>query len=445
MMRLLTAGLALAVSSGAAGAQAAPDAAPGWRFDAAGSVRLRYESLGGQFRAGGSGGDQQIALRTLLQAEARRGGVAFVGEAIDSRAYLDDAGSPLSTSIVNAADVLQAHVSLDLPPLADTGVSAQARLGRMTIDMGSRRLVGRNGFRNARNAFTGVELRLDGLGGWDAHGFYTAPVVVRPRDRAALADNEAAFDEAAEDRRFWAVSLARPGGETAPDLEVYLYGLDDGDGGDPGAAGRRLLTPGARLHRPPQAGRFDYEAEVAGQLGERAGADVRAATAHLHVGYTFDAPWRPRLALEYELATGDDPANADFERFDPLFGLRRTDFGQTGIHGPLRRQNVEAFGVRAQFDQGRLDGRLLVKAARLESASDVWAGAGVVDPDGRSGDRLGVHVSTRLRWEAAPGRLLLETGGAWFARGRFAETAPNRGADEDPLYGYVMATVPLAL
>jgi len=36
-----------------------------------GEIRTRFETLGGQFRANGKGGDQLMALRTLLRPAAR--------------------------------------------------------------------------------------------------------------------------------------------------------------------------------------------------------------------------------------------------------------------------------------------------------------------------------------------------------------------------------------
>ena len=86
--------------------------APDW-LTIRGEVRARYETLDGQFRARGSGSDQALALRTLILAEANLKainlpGVTFGGEVQDARLELDDAGTPLSTSNVNAFDMLQA-------------------------------------------------------------------------------------------------------------------------------------------------------------------------------------------------------------------------------------------------------------------------------------------------------------------------------------------------
>ena len=70
-----------------------------------GETRARFETLGGQFRANGSGGDQLLALRTLLRAQVQvptsavqdNHAPAFsLGiELQDSRTYLGDDGTPL--------------------------------------------------------------------------------------------------------------------------------------------------------------------------------------------------------------------------------------------------------------------------------------------------------------------------------------------------------------
>ena len=81
---------------------------PEW-LNLAGETRARYESLDGQFRGGLSGSDQLLAFRSLLAIEADFGAVAVGVELQDSRTYLDDAGTPLSSSFVDPLDVLQAY------------------------------------------------------------------------------------------------------------------------------------------------------------------------------------------------------------------------------------------------------------------------------------------------------------------------------------------------
>ena len=148
-------------------------------FSLSGTTRWRYEALDGQFRAGFGGSDQAISGRTLIQAEYDAGGWVFGGELIDSRVYLDDDGSPLSTSMVNTVDILQAYIRR---PFTLNGAPAQLQAGRFTLDVGSRRFMARNGFRNTINAFTGVNFTAEKIAGWRVTAFHVSPVRRYPRD-----------------------------------------------------------------------------------------------------------------------------------------------------------------------------------------------------------------------------------------------------------------------
>lgn len=413
------------------GAAAAQDAAG---FSLEGSTRWRYEHLSGQFRAGGSGGDQGVYGRTFLEARYEGRGWAAGAELIDSRGYLNDAGSPLSTNLVNAHDLLQAYVELD------AGAHTRVRLGRLTLDSGSRRFIARNNFRNTRNAFTGVEA-VSRLGeSFTLQLMALAPVQRRPSERARLLDNEFELDREAETQRFYGAHLTRAGAGARPSLETFLYVLDDGGQG----ADRLLFTPGARVLRPRNAGGVDFDLEGALQFGSRGALDVFGHTWHGHVGYTFEAALSPRIAVEIDHASGDDDAeDGAFNEYDRLFGLRREDFGETGIAGPFRRQNITSFGGRGEIREGRFDARMNLKAHWLASPSGAWGGAGVIDASGESGQFIGVYMSGRTRYRLVPDRVELEAGGGYLARGRFAKTAPNRGEDENTVYLYTMITLTL--
>ena len=73
-----------------------------------GETWARFETLDGQFRANGKGGDQLLALRTLLRAEARfprsttnqpnSPSITLGIELQESRTYLGDDDTPLSSS-----------------------------------------------------------------------------------------------------------------------------------------------------------------------------------------------------------------------------------------------------------------------------------------------------------------------------------------------------------
>ncbi len=426
------------------------------RFTISGATRWRYESLSNQFRinlpAAGrfNGSDQAISGRTLIMAQADFGRVSFAGEIIDSRVYLNDSGSPISTSNVNTADILQAYATLDLGDALGLGGRTTLQLGRFTFTVGSRRFIARNGFRNTINAFTGVNFSHS-RGDTTLTGLYAAPVQRKPFDRQSLLDNEQEFDEERSAQRFWGLHLEQSALIAGASGEIFGFGLTEGDSGEFPTSDREIYTVGARLFRAPADGAWDFDFEAAHQFGNRnlsivpdaPAQDVHAQTAHAEVGYQFDRPWRPRLSLEYEYASGDDDFGDDtYRTYDPLFGLRRRDFGQTGIHGPLRRQNVSAAGARLTFQgpEGRLDGRILYKAAFLASDTDFWPNAGLIDVTGQSGDFIGHHLDTRLRFWLIKDTIQLETGGAILFKGEFARTAPNAPDDDDTLFGYVMGS-----
>lgn len=114
---------------------------PDW-LQVRGEQRTRYETLDGQFRAGGKGGDQALALRTTLLAQLTLDPARVVVEAMDSRQYLGDDGSPLDPTLVNPLDLLQAHLRLDLGEWFGAGRHT-VQVGRETLDLGNRRLVSR--------------------------------------------------------------------------------------------------------------------------------------------------------------------------------------------------------------------------------------------------------------------------------------------------------------
>ena len=99
-------------------------------------------------------------LRSTLFAELHLTPIRIGGEIIDARVYLNDRGSPTGTGDVNALELVQAYVAADANDLFVTGSEASATLGRFTMDLGSRRLVGRSSYGNATNAVSYTHLTL---------------------------------------------------------------------------------------------------------------------------------------------------------------------------------------------------------------------------------------------------------------------------------------------
>lgn len=399
-------------------------AASPFSFEA--STRVRYESLSNAFRAGREGSDQQISWRTRVLAEYDAGAITFGGELFDARAWLTDEGGYLTSTAINTLDVQQAYVRAEFE-------GGEIQAGRFVLNVGSRRLAGENSFRNAPPSFEGVRGAFELAEGLTLDAFYTAPVITRPRDRASLLDNAHAFDESDWDTRFWAAHLTRE--DIAPGVagEVYLYGLNE-EGGDD------RYTLGARLSG--ERGPVDFDIEAMLQTGETGGGeDVSAHNLHAEAGYSMEGAWSPRLALQLVYASGDeDPGDAEDNRFDRLFGLRRGQLGQTGIFGPLDVENIIAWGARIEVSRGPVQAHVLVQDVSLASDTDRWRRAGLRDSSGASGDHIGQVIDSRLRWWMVPDTYRLETGAAVLFKGDFATDAPGAPDEGDSVYGYVMVT-----
>lgn len=411
-----------------------------------GTFRTRYESLDSQFRAGRDGGDQILVLRTTLLAALHQGPFTIAGELIDSRAFLDDTGTPLSSGIVNPAELLQGYLQWDVRDLAINGATSSFRVGRITMDIGSRRFVARNRYRNTINAFTGIDWQWQDSNGRQLRAFLTLPVNRKPNSVAELADNDVEFDEEDRDVKFWGIYYAQnlPFGARA---EMFYFGLDEDDSSGRATRNRELSTIGYRLHRKPELARVDYQAESAFQFGHSrassAAADFRDLDhfAHFHhaeLGYTFDRQWRPRLIAQYDFASGDDnPNDGDNGRFDTLFGARRFDFGPTSIYGPFARSNISSPGLRLQLQPLRaVTSFLAYRAFWLASDRDAWTTSRVRDASGSTDSFVGHQIEIRLRYDIVPKNLRLESGLAHLFAGNFIDNAPNSPDQGDATYLY---------
>lgn len=404
--------------------------------------RFRFENLDEQYRAGRGGHDQVLLLRTLIDAKYKPNDKFTFGiEIQDSRVFLEDDNTPIGTSIVNTAELLRLYATIRS---AAFGGSSELHIGRITMDVGSRRFVARNRYRNTINGFTGVDWHWTNDGDKRFRAFYTLPVRRLPASEAERRDNEHELDEESTDVKFWGLYYADKLG-WGDTLEGFVFGLDEKDSNDFATRNRDLITAGFRLYRNAAKGEFDYQIENAYQFGDSRTStssttdlDHSARFHHAEVGYTFDAKWSPRLIFQFDYATGDDdPNDGDNERFDTLFGARRFDFGPTSIYGPFARANLVTPGLRlAVRPSARTTGFLAYRIYELESERDAWTTSGLRDVTGASGDDLGSQLEARFRFRLKPGNILWESGAAYLFAGSFIDNAPNSNRQGDSLYAY---------
>lgn len=412
--------------------------APEW-LSVSGQIRLRYEGIDGQFRSASrlDDSDHVFVMRTLLKVEADFDPVLITLEMMDSRQYGGDRGSALGTSSVNAVELLQAAATFRFGKLG--AGEHKLKIGRQTFDLGSRRLVARNRFRNTINGFTGAHWEWKGQD-FKMTAFYTLPVRRLPSDLPSLLDNELEFDKEDFDFEFFGVHYERDVFERHH-FEVYFFGLLEDVRG---SRQRDIFTVGTRLLLPKKRGSFDYGVEGAYQFGDSRlsgsgpNLDHSAGFVHAHIGYTFDAAWSPRLRLAFDYASGDDnPNDGDNNRFETLFGARRFEYGPTGIYGAIARFNLLSPELRLELKpQSNMQLMFAWRPAWVASDRDAWTAARVQDPTGSSGSFIGNQFETRFRWDILPKSVRFEAGVAYLAHGEFQDDAPN-GQGTDTFYGYV--------
>lgn len=445
---------------GLPGAANAADQAAPWRLDEAlatpdwfslgGTYRLRYETLNHPYRAGASGSDEMLVGQLLLNARVTVNAFYAYVELQDSRQQLADSGTPLGTDSVNTFEPLQAYVGMRFDDVGSRGSRLDVTAGRMTINMGSRRLVARNAFRNTINSFTGVHASWKHSDGAEVRAFYVRPLQRKPADFDSLLDNDFELDTESSDVSLWGVFATAPDVFAGSNGEAYFYGFRSRDHVGIPAADRDVYTPGVRFYRTPAAESVDFETEASLQFGtsrlSTAATDTRdlqhrAGFFHGEIGYTWKARMSPRLELSYDYASGDDdPDDNENNRFDTLYGARRFDYGPTGIYGPIARSNISSPGMRLETKpSSKLTSMVGYRAVWLASDRDQYTSARLQDRTGASGSFVGHQIEAQVQYNLRPGNLVLEFGGAHLIHGEFLEDAPNAPAEGDTTYIYASA------
>ncbi|MDX2236697.1 MAG: alginate export family protein [Hyphomonadaceae bacterium] len=409
-----------------------------------GSVRLRTESIANAPRAGVSPADDLFGLRTRIFAETDAGGWTVAGELYDSRVFGAEDDAPITTNDVNALELVQLYARR---PFEAGGMEGAVQIGRFMINLGSRRLVAADDFRNTTNGYTGVRLDLE-RGGASLAAIAASPQIRRPdnlddlRDAAIRVDHESAAQQVFGGVATWA---SAPNG---PSLQGSYFYFVERDRSGSQTRDRRLHTAGLRAFRDPARGAWDHDVEGFRQWGEISVSaalnaprqDVAAWFLHAEIGRTWDAPWRPRLSVEYDVASGDDPGG-DFERFDTLFGMRRAEIAPSGLYNAVGRANLAAPAVRFEAQPSpRWDLMAVWRGLALESRFDAFSTTGARDPSGAAGVDAGEQVELRVRAWLAPDRVRLEGAVVHLDKGPFFARAPNANGSGDTLYSVLDLT-----
>lgn len=405
-----------------------------------GSVRARYEAISGQPRAGLNDSDDLYSLRTILTANYDASDFRLMAELYDSRVYGFDAGTPVTTGESNALELVQANISTQIADPIGKGSTLDLRFGRFTLNMGSRRLVSSDDYRNTTNGYTGLRADLSDGKGTSATFIYTLPQHRLPDDAAGLRDNKVRFDRESFDLVLWGGLIEHKKLVGAANGEISFYHLGEHDGASLATRNRSLDTIGLRLFRDTKPNGWDYEVEGIYQFGSaRNGVavtaplrNVSAAYLHADIGYNFAD--LSRLSLEFDYASGDRGEGSN-NRFDTLIGSRRPEWGPAGLYSAISRTNIISPLLRYESaPKGRFDWLFQYRPMWLASRTDAFATTGVRDAAGNSGRFAGHQFDLRMRYWLVPKSLRFEFDGLLLAKGRFLEVAPNAPRNGDTRY-----------
>ena len=397
------------------------------------------------YRLVGPEHDELAVSRLLLHAKAT--GERFYGgfELHDSRAWLDKDLTPVGTDDVNALEPLQAYFGY-------RNEDIDIQIGRMTMDVSSRRLISRNRMRNTINAFTGVRARWSKPGSIAVDAFLTMPVARLPNnlERDRLRDNEFELDQEHWERILWGLHVSNLKLSSRFDSAVYVIGIREEDRPGLPTRNRDFLTVGARAHHSGDV--WAYELEAAIQHGtnratvlptDTTNLDHRAWFTHAEVSRKLPGNWEPRVILRFDYASGDDdPDDDEFNRFDTLYGDRRWEFGPTGIYGALTRSNIMSPGIALRSKPSpSTDFRIDYRPAWLASKRDVMPTAGLRDRDGLSGSFIGHQVDLRWRWWPSLPNVTVDFSAAYLWKGEFLKNAPGAPPPSNTAYAYISTSV----
>ncbi len=278
-----------------------------------GKIRIRANWL--DYDDGGESSFIEQRTRLNVKADFTDEVTAFIeldsydiwGEDFRSQNYIT--GVDARQASVDDVEVYQAYIEAR----EMWGTPLRARVGRQELTLGSGWLVGTN---DKRWNFTGLS--------WDALRLsYVTDMVSVDAIAAKLVESMGDFAE--DDVDLYAIYGSYTGLEDIVIDAYWMYVRDDAT-----ALESDLHTLG--LRGAGKVGAFDFEAEVAYQLGDAndkgwwifgVDRDYNAWGVNLEAGYTFDISWQPRIYAGFAYLEGPDYDHKWFAKDELDFAFNR--------------------------------------------------------------------------------------------------------------------------
>jgi Alginate export len=270
------------------------------------NLRERVESTrDAPFGIGGSPTNTYLLQRLELHADVRPNAhwQIFV-QLQDDRAFGKDFITPVDK---DALDLEQAFITY-VNEVA--GGQLKVRVGRQQMGFDLQRFVGVRDGPNVRQSFDAVWADWE-RSAWRVISFWSHPVQAAP---------DKAFDDSSN-RGLQYGGLRIERNDVGPGKLSAYYSRYEQDAAQYLAGGGRERRDNADLRYQIIRGPLDWDLEVMRQSGRVGSQQIRAWAFGSVGGYTLaEVSWRPRLALQLDLASGDrQRADGAVGTFNPLF------------------------------------------------------------------------------------------------------------------------------
>ena len=304
------------------------------------------------------------------------------------------------------------------------GSPLSLKVGRQVLLYGDQRLIGPLEWSNISRTFDAVKLRYTGKDGLWVDAFISSVVVI---DRFGMDDSDK--DSLLSGLYAHIPTLG------IQDTELYALYFDDTNRND------HFLTLGTHWKSMPgKFGPWDYETEFVMQTGKAGGRDLRAFASYIEGGYTFKAPWKPRLGLEYSYGSGDGNA-ADNKQgaFQNLFPTNHLHYGLMDVFSWSNIHDV-ALHLSAK-PTAKLTTSLDYHVLWLADTADIWrranATTAVRPANAAASNYAGSELDVLVTY-ASSSHLTLTAGYSHFFAGDYLNAT---GASSDADFVYLMTSI----
>ena len=355
----------------------------------------------------------------------------------DSRIWGTD--DPVTDKSPEKVDVHQAYVVLN----RICGLALDLKVGRQELMYGDSRLVGLNSWGNGR-AFDAIKLMY--IGDTVGVDIWTAKVMENNSCSGVVGCTAPVTGASGQDTDFYGIySTVKENPIPESNLQGYiLYKYD-------GPTNLSEYTVGARLAGKASGVGIDYTGEFAYQFGDKGNPVTSSAYRLVNIsayalageaGYTMaNLIWSPRVAIEYDLATGDnDSTDKDYKTFDQLYPTNHAQYGYMDYQGWKNMKDVTLKVSVKPSDKSLLYAAYHMFSLAEENDSWYAADGTVKMPGGIGKGTVGQELDLLVR-HIYNQNLKIEAGISEFFTGDFIKNQTNITDNENSTWAYIMGTV----